>query len=113
MDIDNPLSATTNPSGQLAQVTHQASQRPVEISLIDLVLAATDASEDEFEVSDGIADLIESGAVSLLSRGRDPMQRCLEPAPALSVLPVLPELSTELRILTTPTALPAPHPLAR
>ena len=103
MDIDDPLSAATNPPGQLAQVTHQASQRPVEISLIDLVLAATDASEDEFEVSDGIADLIESGAVSLLSRRQDPMQRCLEPAPPLPAL----------GILTTPTALPAPHPLAR
>lgn len=53
----------------------QPPQPPPEISLIDLILAATDVSEDEGEINDGIAALIQSGEVCILSREQDPMQR--------------------------------------
>jgi hypothetical protein len=110
MDIDSPLASVIIPSAQFAQPARlaqpalpalptlptlpaqsaqsaqrfQSSERqPVEISLIDLVIAATDLSDDEFEVSDGIESLIRSGAVSILSREHDAMQQCLSPGHSL------------------------------
>jgi hypothetical protein len=101
MDIDSPLASVIIPSAQFAQFAHparlaqpaqsaQSAQQfqlpecqPVEISLIDLVIAATDLSDDEFEVSDGIESLIRSGAVSILSREHDAMQQCLSPGHSL------------------------------
>ena len=56
------------------RATHSP-QQPIESSLIDLVLAATEFSEDESEINDGIAALIQSGAVAILPRDRDLMQR--------------------------------------
>jgi hypothetical protein len=56
-------------------------QAPSQVSIIDLVLAATESSEDEFEINDGIAGLIRSGAVRILARKDDPMlARADEPA---------------------------------
>ena len=58
-------------------------QPAIEVSLIDLVLAATDLSEDESEINDGIASLIQSAEVAILPRNRDPMQHsACETAPA-------------------------------
>ena len=50
-------------------------QRPIELSIIDLVLAATETSEDESEIQDGIASLIQAGEVRILTRKDDPMLR--------------------------------------
>jgi len=58
-----------------ATPTTQPRPAPIELSIIDLVLAATESSEDEFEVNDGIAQLIESGEVRILAREQDPMLR--------------------------------------
>ena len=69
----------------------------VETSIIELVLAACEGSEDEFAIDIEIASRIQTGAVSLLRRDRDAMQRRTEP-------------------LETPRpamGLPAAHPLAR
>jgi hypothetical protein len=87
MEFDHSLS----PSEYSAPPARVATRQPIEVSLIDLVLAATDASEDEFEISDGITHLIQSGAVTILSREQDPMLHCTPPD----------------------AALPAPHPLTR
>jgi hypothetical protein len=87
MEFDLSLS----PSRSSAQSARVAPRPPVEVSLIDLVLAATDVSEDEFEVDDGIRHLIRSGAVTILSREQDPMLHATPPDGAL----------------------PAPHPLTR
>jgi len=68
-------------------------QAPIQLSIIDLVLAATEASEDEFEVNDGIAGLIQSGAVKILPRKDDPMlTRADPPEPETRVSPLLPTL---------------------
>lgn len=87
MEFDLSLS----PSQYSAPSARVTPRQPVEVSLIDLVLAATDVSEDEFEVNDGITHLIQSGAVTILSRDQDPMLHCTPPDGAL----------------------PAPHPLTR
>lgn len=73
--------------------TDPSPQAPIQLSIIDLVLAATEASEDEFEVNDGIAGLIQSGAVKILPRKDDPMLTrgdSLEPETRVS--PPLPAL---------------------
>jgi len=70
------------------QATHSP-QQPIESSLIDLVLAATELSEDESEVNDGIATLIQSGAVAILPRNRDLMQRRAAKTAPLEALPAL------------------------
>lgn len=79
MELDHSLA----PSEYNAPPARVATRQPVEVSLIDLVLAATDVSEDEFEVNDGITHLIQSGAVTILSRDRDPMLHCDPPDGAL------------------------------
>ena len=70
------------------QATHSP-QQPIESSLIDLVLAATEISEDESEINDGIATLIQSGAVAILSRDRDLMQRRAARTAPPKLLPAL------------------------
>ncbi len=45
----------------------------LEISLIDVVVLACDASEDAAEVNDLVAGVIQSGAARILPRQRDPM----------------------------------------
>ncbi len=44
-----------------------------EISLVDVVLLACDASEDAAEINDLVAGVIQSGATRILPRQRDPM----------------------------------------
>ena len=44
-----------------------------EISLVDVVLLACDASEDATEIDDLVARVIRSGAARILPRLRDPM----------------------------------------
>ncbi len=55
----------------LPNQTHE----PIGISIIDLVLAATESSEDEGEINDGIAALIQTRTVRILRRRDDPMLR--------------------------------------
>ena len=76
---------------------------PIQLSLIDLILAATESSEDPSEINDGIADLIRTGAVRILPRKQDPMLRRMDPGET-------PLSGSETGSRTA--ALPAPHPLA-
>ena len=60
--------------------TGDSGRPPIQLSLIDLILAATESSEDESEINDGIAELIRTGAVRILPRKDDPMLQRMGPA---------------------------------
>jgi len=45
----------------------------LDISIVDLVVAASECSDDAYEIDDLVDDLVDSGRIRIRRRGSDPM----------------------------------------
>jgi hypothetical protein len=69
-----PIDAT-NPEGefQLQTRTLLETATELDISIVELVVAASECSDDAYEIDDLVDDLVDSGRIRIRRRGSDPM----------------------------------------
>jgi hypothetical protein len=64
-----------NPEGefQLQTRTLLETATELDISIVELVVAASECSDDAYEIDDLVDDLVDSGRIRIRRRGSDPM----------------------------------------
>ena len=69
------LSDARNPEGefQLQTRTLLETATELDISIVELVVAASECSDDAYEIDDLVDDLVDSGRIRIRRRGSDPM----------------------------------------
>jgi hypothetical protein len=73
-NMARPIDAT-NPDAefQLQTRTLLETATELDLSIVELVVAASECSDDAYEVDDLVDDLVDSGRIRIRRRGSDPM----------------------------------------